>query len=90
MNIEKLDDVTASDLLDMTPEAVHAMVAGGQVSMEAFCEWFDSQTGDSQADGYASGWQDGQAEGYDQGYEDGNSDSEGDELEIDDTTSRVK
>jgi hypothetical protein len=89
------DSVTAFDLLDMTPEQVHGLVAAGMVCMEAFCQWFDVQTGDSQADGYASGWQDGRDEAYDAaydaGYEAGSGDSEGDdELEIDDTTGKVK
>jgi hypothetical protein len=93
------DSVTAVDLLDMTPEQVHEQVAAGVVSIEAFCQWFDAQTSDSQADGYASGWQDGHSDGFDQGYEDGydsgyetgSGDALGDsELEIDDETGQVK
>ena len=85
------DSVTAYDLLDMTPEQVHELVAAGMVSMEEFCQWFNAQTGDSQADGYASGWQDGRDDGYDSGYEAGSSDSESDDgLEIDDATGEVK
>jgi hypothetical protein len=88
-----------TDLLDMPPEAVYDMVMAGDVRPEEFCQWFNSQTGDSQADGYASGWSDGYSDGfdagndagYDSGYEDGSKDSAGDdELEIDDTTGQVK
>ena len=83
----------------MTPEQVHELVAAGMVCMQEFCQWFNAQTGDSQADGYASGWGDGHSDGfdtgydagYDCGYETGSEDSvDDDKLEIDDATGMVK